>query len=123
MTFGYRFSHYFYLDNEMTFFSGSGSYAKKGSAKDGLFAYGLATNFASGGLFGSIRPGFVHYSKALLPESATQYESTTRFAFDFGAIVEYAASPPFLTPFQCRNDSHSLPHGTLPDLPRKRIGW
>jgi len=57
MTFGYRFSHYFYLENETTFFSGSGSYAKKGSAKEGLIGIRAGDQFRKWGVFGSIRPG------------------------------------------------------------------
>jgi len=91
-TFAYRPTRFVYLDNEFNVFPGSGSYGQRGGAQEGLFGLKAGGHLRKWGLFGVVRPGFVHYDKALVPGSATDYESTTRFALDLGGLIEYSVS-------------------------------
>jgi hypothetical protein len=91
-TLGYRLSRFVYFDSEFNLFPGSGSAGGRGAVEEGLAGVKVGHATHSWGLFTSLRPGFVHYQKTLVPGSATDYEAATRFAFDFGGSVEYYAS-------------------------------
>jgi hypothetical protein len=92
LIFDYRLARFVYLDNELNFFPGKGSYGEKGSVQEELFGVKIGNQGHNWGLFSQARSGFVHYSKALAPGTSSDYESTTRFAIDFGGTVEYYAS-------------------------------
>jgi hypothetical protein len=87
----YRLSRLIYLDSEFNFFPGSAS-SGRGAAEEGLFGVKVGRTGRSWGVFTQARPGFVRFEKTLVPGSTTDYESATRFAFDFGGSVEYYAS-------------------------------
>jgi len=87
---GYRLQKYAYLDSEFNIFPGSpGRYE---TAVEGLIGVKLGRTSRSWGVFTQLRPGFIHYDKTLVPDTLNDYESTTRFAFDMGASVEYYVS-------------------------------
>ena len=87
---GYRLMKYAYLDSEFNIFPGSpGRYE---TAVEGLIGVKVGRTSRSWGVFTQLRPGFIHYDKTLVPETLNDYESTTRFAFDVGANVEYYVS-------------------------------
>lgn len=88
----YRLMRFLYLDTQFTVFPGSGSYGEHGMAQEGLFGVKVGNQMHSWGLFSQLRPGFINYSKVLVPGSTDDYQSTMRFAFDFGGVVEYYAS-------------------------------
>lgn len=88
-TFSYRPIRFVYLDNEFNLFPAG---ASRGGAQQGLFGIKAGGYVHNLGLFATIRPGFVHYDKTLVPGSSTDYESTTRFALDVGGIIEYNLS-------------------------------
>jgi hypothetical protein len=89
---GYRLSRLMYFDSEFNVFPGSGSPGARGGAEEGLFGVKVGRTGRSWGVFTQLRPGFVHFEKSLVAGSTTDYESATRFAFDFGGSVEYYAS-------------------------------
>lgn len=88
----YRFSRSFAFDSEMNFFPGSGSVGGRGRVQQGLFGLKIGRPFRSWGVYGGVRPGYMHYEKALKRGSTSEYESVTRFALDLGTSVEYHAS-------------------------------
>jgi len=92
VTFAYRLSRLVYFDSEFNFFPGSSSEGGRGAMREGLFGVKVGHTGRSWGFFAQMRPGFVHYDKALVPMTSSDYESTTRFAFDLGGSAEYYAS-------------------------------
>jgi hypothetical protein len=90
--FNYRFAKYAYFDSVANLFPGSGSHGQPGSAQEGLIGLKLGTTLGNWGLFSNVRNGFIHYDKTLVPGSSSSYESTWRYALDFGGTVEYHAS-------------------------------
>lgn len=91
-TLAYRLSRFLSFDSEYNFFPGSGSAGKRGGAQEALAGLKVGRPFRSWGVFSQVRPGFIHYDKALVPGSKSEYASTTRFALDLGGSVEYYAS-------------------------------
>lgn len=91
-TFGYRLTRSLYFDSEFNVFPGSNSSDKRGGAQEVLAGLKVGRTFRSWGAFTQVRPGFIHYDKALVPGTSSDYESTTRFALDLGGIFEYYAS-------------------------------
>jgi hypothetical protein len=89
---GYRLTNLLYFDSELNIFPGSGSANAKGGAEELLAGVKVGRTFGSWGVFTTMRPGFIHYEKTLVPGSQTEYESANRFAFDAGGVVEYYAS-------------------------------
>jgi hypothetical protein len=89
VTFGYRVSRLASFDSEYDHFPGSG---RRGDADEVLAGLKVGRAFRSWGLFSQVRTGFIHYDKALVPSSSTDYESPTRFALDLGGSVEYYPS-------------------------------
>jgi hypothetical protein len=89
---GYRLTNLFSFDSEFNVFPGSGSASGKGRAEELLAGVKIGRTFGSWGLFTTMRPGFIHYEKTLVPASQTDYESANRIAFDAGGVVEYYAS-------------------------------
>jgi hypothetical protein len=85
----YRLTRLVYMDSEFNFFPGTGG---RGAVQEGLLGVKVGHTARSWGVFTQLRPGFIHYDKALVPGSSDDYEDTTRFAFDVGGSVEYYAS-------------------------------
>lgn len=92
LTLGYRFSGLLSFDSEYNFFPGSGSEGKRGGAEEALAGLKFGRSFGSWGIFSQVRPGFIHYDKALVPGSAAQYQGATRFALDLSGGLEYHTS-------------------------------
>jgi hypothetical protein len=88
----YRLTRMMYLNSEFNIFPGSGAPHGRGGAQEVLAGIKVGRTMHSWGLFTQFRPGFVHYDQALIPGSFTEYDGTTRFAFDLGGSVEYYAS-------------------------------
>jgi hypothetical protein len=55
---------------------------------EGLFGLRLGERFEHWGIFGKVRPGFIYYQEAMPGLGGDQSTSLTRFAWDFGGIVE-----------------------------------
>ncbi len=91
-TLGYRLTKLISFDTELNVFPGSGSANGKSRAEEFLAGVKIGRTLGSWGLFTTMRPGFIHYDKTLVPGSQTDYESAHRFAFDAGGVVEYYAS-------------------------------
>jgi hypothetical protein len=90
--FGYRFAKYAYVDSVVNLFPGSGSYGQHGGAQETLVGLKFGRTRGNWGLFSNVRNGFIHYDKTLVPGSVSAYESTWRYALDFGGTAEYHAS-------------------------------
>ncbi len=91
-TMGYRLTKLISFDSELNVFPGSGSSNGKSRAEEFLAGVKIGRTLGSWGLFTTMRPGFIHYEKTLVPGSQMDYESANRFAFDAGGVVEYYAS-------------------------------
>ena len=84
-TFVYNFTHWFGFDSTMNFLPGqNGSQAMM----EGLFGLRLGQQFNHFGVFGKVRPGFIYYKNAIPGGGNDTPNSLTRFAWDFGGIVE-----------------------------------
>jgi hypothetical protein len=90
--FNYRFAKYAYFDSVVNLFPGSISHGEHGGGQEGLIGLKLGSALGKWGLFSNIRSGFIHYDKSLVPGSTTAYQSTWRYALDFGGAVEYSAA-------------------------------
>lgn len=55
---------------------------------EGLFGVKMGERWQHWGLFGKIRPGFIYYKNAMPGGGDPAPNSLTRFATDFGGIVE-----------------------------------
>jgi hypothetical protein len=87
--FTYRIAQFAYLDAAFNYFPGSGSH---GAAQEYLAGLKLGYTGHSWGIYSNVRPGMIHYDKALVPGSSTDYESVARFVLDLGGTVEYYTS-------------------------------
>ena len=87
--FNYRLAKYAYFDSVASLFPGSGQH---GAAQEALVGLKLGPTMGRLGLFFNLRNGFIHYDKALVPDSSSSYESTWRYALDLGGTVEFYAS-------------------------------
>jgi len=85
----YRLTRLIYLDSEFNLFPGTNG---RGAMEEGLLGVKVGHTARSWGVFTGVRPGFLHYEKALVPGTADEYESPTRFVLDLGGSVEYYAS-------------------------------
>ena len=56
---------------------------------EGLFGVRMGARYEHVGVFAKVRPGFIYYENAYPVQGATAQDSLTRFATDFGGIVEY----------------------------------
>jgi len=84
-TFVYNFTRWFGFDSTMNFLPGqNGSQAMM----EGLFGLRLGQQFNHFGVFGKVRPGFIYYKNAIPGGGNDTPNSLTRFAWDFGGIVE-----------------------------------
>ncbi len=84
-TFVYNFNRGFAFDSAMNFLPGQHG---SGSMMQGLFGVRLGQQFDHVGVFGKVRPGFIYYNNALPGGGDPNPTSLTRFAWDFGGIVE-----------------------------------
>ena len=87
--FDYRFAKYAYFDGEINFFPSSDTYRQPGDVHEFLAGLKIGRPFQSWGLFGEVRPGWVHYD---IPLTHGSYLSTTRLAQNFGGTAEYYPS-------------------------------
>ena len=90
--FSYRLAKYAWVDTVVNLFPGSGSFGEHGAAQEGLAGFKLGRSIGDWGIYSNLRTGFIHYDKALVPGSTTNYESGWRYALDLGGTIEYAAS-------------------------------
>jgi hypothetical protein len=84
-TFDYNLTRGFGFDSTLNFVPG-----QQGTKPmmEGLFGVKMGARWQHWALFGKIRPGFIYYESALPGGGVYQPESLTRFATDFGGIVE-----------------------------------
>jgi hypothetical protein len=84
-TFDYNFTKGIALDSSLNFMP-----AQQGSQAmvQGLFGIRLGQRFEHVGVFGKVRPGFIYYDRAMPGGGDPNPTSLTRFAWDFGGIVE-----------------------------------
>lgn len=85
----YRLTRLIYMDSEFNYFPGTSG---RSAMEEGLLGVKIGHTARTWGIFTGVRPGFLHYEKALVPGTTDNYESTTRFALDLGGSVEYYAS-------------------------------
>lgn len=105
--FGYNLTNNIALEAELNFFPKADSFSQPSAFNDGRLTEGLfglkaGKRFRKIGVFGKVRPGFLHATKgdlqgnprvgcpAVFPPLAGCFEttSTNSFAFDFGGVVE-----------------------------------
>jgi hypothetical protein len=84
-TFVYNFTHAFAFDSSMNFLPGQNG---SQGMMQGLFGVRLGQQFHHVGVFGKVRPGFIYYKNAIPGGGNDTPNSLTRFAWDFGGIVE-----------------------------------
>ena len=84
--FNYRLTRLVYFDSEYDFFP------EHGMTQKALFGLRFGRRFGPVGLFTQVRPGFIHYSNALVPGTTDKYDSVNRLALDLGGTAEYYAS-------------------------------
>ncbi len=84
-SFDYNFTRGFAFDSSFNFLP-----AQQGSQAmlQGLFGVRMGQRFQHFGVFGKVRPGFIYYNKALPGGGDPNPNSLSRFAWDFGGIVE-----------------------------------
>lgn len=84
-TFTYNFTRGFAFDSTMNALPGQNG--SQGMAQ-GFYGVRLGQQFQRFGIFGKVRPGFIYYKNALQGGQNNTPGSLTRFAWDFGGIVE-----------------------------------
>ena len=83
--FNYNLTRWFGFDTAVNFMPGQqGSKA----VTEGLLGVKMGERFRKWGVWGKIRPGFIYYQEAMPGGGVDTPESLTRFAWDFGGIVE-----------------------------------
>jgi hypothetical protein len=84
-TFDYNLMRGFGFDSTVNFIPG-----QQGSKPmiEGLFGVKMGERFRRWAIFGKIRPGFIYYENAMPGGGDYTPNSLTRFAWDFGGIVE-----------------------------------
>jgi hypothetical protein len=90
--FTYRFAKYAYFDSAVNLFPVSGSNGQHGGAQEGLVGVKLGPTLGRWGLFFNARNGFIHYDNTFVAGSSSLYDSTWRYALDFGGTVEFSVS-------------------------------
>ena len=84
--FDYNFTRGIAFDSTLNFAPGQqGSKA----IMEGLFGVRMGARFQRFGLFGKVRPGFIYYQEAMQGGGNMTPGSLTRFATDFGGVVEF----------------------------------
>jgi len=83
--FTFNFNRVIGLDNTVSLLPAQGG--SRGMV-EGLFGMRVGQRFEHWGIFGKVRPGFIYYQKAMPGLGGDQATSLTRFAWDFGGIVE-----------------------------------
>lgn len=83
--FDYNLTRWFGFDTAVNFMPG-----QQGSkpVTEGLFGVKMGERFRRWSIWGKIRPGFIYYQEAMPGGGVYTPESLTRFAWDFGGIVE-----------------------------------
>ncbi len=83
--FTYNFTHGFAFDSSTNFLPGQNG---SQGMMQGLYGVRLGQQFNRFAVFGKVRPGFIYYNNALPGGGSSNPTSLTRFAWDFGGIVE-----------------------------------
>jgi hypothetical protein len=83
--FTYNFTRGFAFDSSTNFLPGQNG---SQSMIEGLYGVRLGQQFNRFAVFGKVRPGFIYYNNALPGGGNSNPGSLTRFAWDFGGIVE-----------------------------------
>ena len=83
--FTFNFNRVIGLDNSVSLLPAQGG--SRGMV-EGLFGIRVGERFKHWGIFGKVRPGFIYYQEAMPGLGGDQSTSLTRFAWDFGGIVE-----------------------------------
>lgn len=85
LNFDYNFLRGIAFDSTVNFIPG-----QQGSKPmtEGLFGVKIGERFQHWGIFGKVRPGFIYYQSAMPGGGDYTPTSLTRFAWDFGGIVE-----------------------------------
>jgi hypothetical protein len=84
-TFDYNLTRGFGFDSTVNLLPAQGG---SKAMTEGLFGFKWGERWQHVGLFGKVRPGFIYYEKAVPGGGVHTPESLTRFAADFGGIVE-----------------------------------
>jgi hypothetical protein len=90
--FAYRITNRLWVDSEVNYFPGSGSYGNKGSMAEGLFGPRYGYTGKNWGWYFKLRPGFIYYDKTLTIDTGAAFTEATRFAFDVGSVFEWFTS-------------------------------
>jgi hypothetical protein len=83
--FTFNFTRNIGLDNSVNLLPAQGG--SRGMVQ-GLFGMRLGERFEHWGIFGKVRPGFIYYQEAMPGLGEDHSTSLTRFAWDFGGIIE-----------------------------------
>ncbi len=86
VNFDYNFTRGVAFDSTLNFIPG-----QQGSKPmmEGLFGVRMGARYERIGVFAKVRPGFIYYTSAQPVQGETATGSLTRFAADFGGVVEY----------------------------------
>jgi len=135
--FGYNVTNSVAFEAELNFFPGAGSFKvpdafKGGHEIEGLFGVKAGKHFDKVGIFGKVRPGFLHASKGdirprsnvaciaitILPPPIGCFEttSTNSFAFDLGGVVEVYPTKRMLIRFDAGDTLVRLRERTVPGV-------
>ncbi|MFZ3380371.1 MAG: hypothetical protein WA193_12130, partial [Candidatus Acidiferrales bacterium] len=92
MNSAFRITNHLWVDSDVNYFPGSGSYANKGNAVQGMFGPRYGYTGKNWALYFKLRPGFIYYDKTLTADSGSEFINATRFAFDVGSVFEWHTS-------------------------------
>jgi hypothetical protein len=85
----YRITNRLWVDSDVNYFPGGGSFANKGSLTQGMFGPRYGYTGRNWGWYFKLRPGFIYYDKTHTLDSGTAFTNATRFAFDVGSVFEW----------------------------------
>ena len=88
----YRITNHLWADSDLNYFPGSRGQGSKGAMTEGLFGPRYGYTGKNWGFYVKARPGFIYYQKTMTIDSGDQFTDASRFALDFGSIVEYFPS-------------------------------
>jgi hypothetical protein len=90
--FAYRITNRLWVDSDVNYFPSSGGFGNKGAMIQGEFGPRYGYTGKNWGLYLKLRPGFIYYDKTLTIDSGSAFVDATRFAWDFGSILEWFAT-------------------------------
>ena len=92
VNFAYRITNRLWVDSDVNYFPGSGSFGNKGSMTQGMFGPRYGYTGKNWGWYFKLRPGFIYYDKTLTIDTGAAFTEATRFAFDVGSVFEWFTS-------------------------------